>query len=211
MSAADWISAARLLLVPVLWPLAVTGHGRLVGFGLLVAGVTDFLDGQVARRSGRVSRHGARLDAIADSLLLVSTAAWLQVLHPEIVRDAGALLAATAAVYGASITAGMIAFRRLVDPKQLSAKVAGGLLYAFALVTLLTGAYEPLLLRVASLALAISSVEGLVAAIMTIHERAIAKSPRCQAPQASNDIAIKAGAVNSMPTSARPTASETRR
>ena len=89
MSAADWISAARLLLVPVLWPLAVTGHGRLVGFGLLVAGVTDFLDGQVARRSGRVSRHGARLDAIADSLLLVSTAAWLQVLHPEIVRDAG--------------------------------------------------------------------------------------------------------------------------
>src|SRR5438552_1085435 len=169
MSAADWISAARLLLVPVLWPLAVTGHGRLVGFGLLVAGVTDFLDGQVARRSGRVSRHGARLDAIADSLLLVSTAAWLQVLHPEIVRDAGTLLAATAAVYGASIAAGMIAFRRLVDPKQLSAKLAGGLLYAFALVTLLTGAYEPLLLRVAALALAISSVEGLVAAIKTIH------------------------------------------
>ena len=110
---------------------------------------------------------------------------------------------AAAAVYGASIAAGMFAFRRLVDPKQLSAKVAGGLLYAFALVTLLTGAYEPLLLRVASLALAISSVEGLVAAIKTIHKRAIAKSPRCQAPQASNDIAIKAGAVSSMPPSAR--------
>ncbi|TMC80512.1 MAG: CDP-alcohol phosphatidyltransferase family protein [Chloroflexi bacterium] len=211
MSGADWISAARLLLVPILWPLAVTGHGRLVGVGLLVAGLTDFLDGRVARRSGHESRHGARLDAIADTLLLVSAAAWLQILHPEILRDNRAMLAATAAIYSAAIAANLIAFRRLVDTKQLSAKVAGGLLYAFALVTLLTGAYEPLLLRVASLALAISSVEGLVAAIMTIHERAIAKSPRCQAPQASNDIAIKAGAVNSMPTSARPTASETRR
>ena len=67
MSGADWISAARLLLVPILWPLAVTGHGRLVGVGLLVAGLTDFLDGRVARRSGHESRHGARLDAIADT------------------------------------------------------------------------------------------------------------------------------------------------
>src|SRR6266566_9099494 len=113
MSAADWISAARLLLVPVLWPLALSGHGRLVGVGLLVAGVTDFLDGQVARRSGRESRHGARLDAIADSALLISAAAWLPILHPEILRANVPLLAVTAAIYVGSIGAGVVAFRRM--------------------------------------------------------------------------------------------------
>jgi len=211
MSAADWISATRLLLVPFLWPLALTGHGRLVGLCLLVAGVTDFLDGRVARRSGGESRHGARLDAIADIVLLVSAAAWLQVLHPEILRESGAVLFAAAALYCVSLAAGIAAFRRLVDPRQLSAKVAGGMLYAFALITFATGAYEPLLLSLAALALAISSLEGLVAAIKTIHERAIAKSPRCQTPQSLNDTAIKIGPVSNMPTSARPTTSDARR
>ncbi len=211
MSGADWISAARLLLVPVLWPVALTGDGRLVGFGLLVAGLTDFLDGQVARRSGRESRHGARLDAIADSALLISAAAWLQILHPEILRANVPLLAVTAAIYVGSIGAGVVAFRRMVDPKQLSAKVAGGLLYAFALITLLTGSYEPLLLTVAALALAVSSAEGIVAAIRTIHERASASRTRCQAPQALKDVAFSMGAESSNPASAAPAANEIRR
>ncbi len=211
MFAADWISAARLLLVPVIWPLALTGHGRLVGLGLVVAGLTDILDGRAARRSGRQSRHGARLDAIADSVLLVSAAAWLQVLHPEILHDNGALLATTAAVYAASIAAGLITFRRLVDPRQLSAKVAGGMLYGFALITLMTGAYEPLLLRVAALALVVPSVEGVVTAMRTIHERARPNKPRCQAPHALKDVAFNIGVESSMPASVRPIASEIRR
>jgi len=195
----------------MLWPLALSGHGRLVGVGLLVAGVTDFLDGQVARRSGHESRHGARLDAIADSVLLISAAAWLQILHPEILQDAGALLAATAAIYGASVAAGTVAFRRLVDPKQISGKVAGGLLYAFALITLLTDAYVPLLLTVAALALAVSSAEGIVAAITTIHERASASRTRCQTPQALKDVAFRIGAESSNAASATPAANEMRR
>jgi len=211
MPAADWISAARLLLVPVLWPLALTGHGRLVGVGLLVAGVTDFLDGQVARRSGRESRHGARLDAIADGALLISAAAWLQLLHPEMLRNEGSLLGLAAIIYCASVAAGLVAFRRMVDPKQLSAKVAGGVLYAFALITLLTGAYEPLLLTVAALALVVSSAEGIVAAIRTIHERARASTTRCQTPQALKDVAFSMGAESSNAASATPAANEIRR
>ncbi len=211
MSAADWISAARLLLVPVLWPLALTSHGRLVGVGLLVAGVTDFLDGQVARRSGRESRHGARLDAIADGALLISAAAWLQLLHPEMLRNEGSLLGLAATIYCASVAAGLVAFGRMVDPKQLSAKVAGGVLYAFALTTLLTGAYEPLLLTVAALVLVVSSAEGIVAAIRTIHERARASTTRCQTPQALKDVAFSMGAESSNAASATPAANEIRR
>jgi phosphatidylglycerophosphate synthase len=211
MPAADWISAARLLLVPLLWPLALAGQGRLVGVGLVLAGLTDLIDGRVARRTGGGSRQGARIDAIADSVLLISAAAWLQILHPEILRENGALLAVTANAYAASLAAGIVAFRRLVDPRQISAKVAGGMLYAFALITFLSGAYEPLLLTLAALALAFSSAEGVVVAIRTIHANARTRRQRSQAPHASKDVASSTGAASNMPASPRPTATETRR
>jgi phosphatidylglycerophosphate synthase len=168
MSAADWLSTARLLLVAAMWPVALAGQGRLLGLGLIVAALTDALDGHLARRLHGASRHGARLDAIADTVLLVSTAAWLQVLHPQLLPDNFGAIAITSALYVASVGASWIAFRRLVDPRRLSAKIAGALLYGFALLTLLTGVYESVLLDIALLALAISSAETLVAASRTV-------------------------------------------
>lgn len=210
MSAADGLTCLRLLIVLLVWPLAMSGQGRLVGLGLVAAGVTDVLDGYLARRLGQASPRGARLDAIADTVLLVSAAAWLQLLHPEIASDNGALLAATAAIYAGGVAAGVIVFRRLVDPRLLTSKIAGGALYAFALITLLTGDYEPLLLRLALLVLMVSSLESVVTAIRTIQVRGIASSKRSQAPQASNDVASSASPATSMPNSAMPTASESR-
>src|SRR5438128_10203199 len=99
MPAADYLSFLRLLLVPLIWLVALQGQSRLVGVGLIAAGVTDAMDGYLARRLGQVSTSGARLDAIADIVLLVAAAAWLQLLHPDVVRDDGALLAATPALY----------------------------------------------------------------------------------------------------------------
>jgi len=199
-----------LLLVPFIWVLALQGQGRLVGFGLIVAGVTDVLDGYLARRLGQVSTRGARLDAVADLMLLVAAAGCLQLLHPEIARDNGALLATTAALYAGGVAAGLIVFRRVVDPRQLTSKIAGGSLYVFAVITLLTGDYEPLLLRLALLALIVSSVESIVTAIRTIQASGIASSNRSQAPQASNDVASSPSPITSIPTSAMPTANEIR-
>ena len=209
MPAADYLSFLRLLLVPLIWLVALQGQSRLVGVGLIAAGVTDALDGYLARRLGQVSTRGARLDAIADIVLLVSAAAWLQLLHPEIARDNGALLATTAALYACGVAAALIAFRRVVDPRQLTSKIAGGALYTFAVITLLMGGYEPLLLRLALLALIVSSVESIVTAIRTIQARGIASSNRSQAPQASNDVASNPSPITSIASSATPTANET--
>ena len=209
MPAADYLSFLRLLLVPLIWLVALQGQSRLVGVGLIAAGVTDALDGYLARRLGQVSTRGARLDAIADIVLLVSAAAWLQLLHPDIARDNGALLATTAALYACGVAAALIAFRRVVDPSQLTSKIAGGALYTFAVITLLTGGYEPLLLRLALLALIGSSVESIVTAIRTIQARGIASSNRSQAPQASNDVASNPSPITSIASSATPTANDT--
>ena len=204
MTVPDWISATRLGLVVLLWPAAIAGQGRLVGIGLVLAAVSDAVDGYLARRMGCVSIRGARLDALADSALMLSAGAWLAILHPTLLGDNAPVLAAAGALYAASTAASYLAFGRLVDPRQLSAKVAGALLYGFALVTFLTGSYEPILLRIALLALAASCVEGFMKAIRTIQVSAIASKPRSHKPHASNGVMTNTAAATSIASSAHP-------
>jgi len=129
---ADSLSLARILLVAPLSVLAITGHGRLVGVGLLLGGLTDVLDGRVARGYGGATRRGARLDAIADTSLLFAAAAWVAILYPAVLRE-GALLLITGAAYVSGSVVSVVTTGRMVDPRRLAPKIAGGLLYLFAL------------------------------------------------------------------------------
>ena len=70
---ANEVTLLRMLLIPAFVILVVYGH---LGTALLVfaiAGVTDAVDGLLARWSGQKSTVGAWLDPMADKLLLLST------------------------------------------------------------------------------------------------------------------------------------------
>lgn len=229
---ADALSGLRLLLIPCLWWAAVLGNGRAVGLGLLVAGATDFLDGYLARRLKQESVTGARLDTLADNLLLISAAVWIELLHPEILRDNAWLIAATSGLYLASLATGLIKFRQLVNLRFYSSKVAGGLLYSFAVITLVTGGYEPPLLWLAAVAFMVSTADELIAQLllsavdpnigsillawrrrqerMTIQAMGSARKQRSQAPHPANVVGSSASATRSAPTSAAPKANEIR-
>lgn len=67
------ISVARIALVfPVVWAL-IDGHFVLALGLFAVAGVSDGLDGFLAKRYGWQSRLGGMLDPLADKLLLIAT------------------------------------------------------------------------------------------------------------------------------------------
>ncbi len=67
------LSFLRLLGVPVfLWAI-LTERDALALVLLMASGITDYLDGKIARRFGLVSRVGQLLDPIADRLYIVST------------------------------------------------------------------------------------------------------------------------------------------
>ena len=204
MTAADWLSSSRVVLAVLLWLPALMGDGRVVGIGLVVAAITDLVDGRLARRLGKASWVGARLDAFADLVLMVSAGCWLGILHPTLLTDSAAWLGLAAATYIVSTAASWLAFRRLIDPAQVTGKLAGALLYGFALLTLLSGAAEPLLLTIALAALIFSCVETFVRAMSTIHVSGIASSARSQAPQAVNGVASKTAPSKSMAASAAP-------
>ena len=193
----DLLSGARMLMIPVLTVAALVGNGRLVGFGLMLAGVSDFLDGFLARRLGAATARGARLDALADNLLLVSTLAWLVGLHPDILTTNGALVAAACAAHAAALVAGQITFGRVVNLHRVESKLAGGCLYAFALVTLLSGAYEPLFLTIAAGALIASSAETLLITMTDV--RATSRKDRSHKPQAEKPVGTSKTATTSSP------------
>lgn len=77
------LSVLRLLGVPVfLWAI-VARHDMVAFVVLIVSGLSDYLDGKIARRFGLVSRVGELLDPIADRLYILSTLlglAWREII-----------------------------------------------------------------------------------------------------------------------------------
>jgi cardiolipin synthase len=72
LTPANQLTLLRVLLVPTFVLLIIYGELGWALATFLIAGVTDALDGLIARRSGQKTNLGAWLDPMADKLLLVS-------------------------------------------------------------------------------------------------------------------------------------------
>ena len=72
MSIPNIISIARLLLVPVIVYLIVTGEYHAAFWLFVIAGISDAVDGFIAKTFNSVTELGAYIDPLADKALLVS-------------------------------------------------------------------------------------------------------------------------------------------
>jgi len=66
------ITLGRAILVPVVFWLAVSGRVEAAFFTFVIAGISDAVDGYLAKRYGWETELGAYLDPLADKLLIVS-------------------------------------------------------------------------------------------------------------------------------------------
>ncbi len=109
------ISVLRMILVaPVAWFLLTQRYTEAL-FTFFVAGISDGVDGYLAKRFGWRSRLGTILDPLADKLLLVTTyvvLGWLEVLPLWLVA---AVVARDVVVFG-----GALAFHYLVGRYELT-------------------------------------------------------------------------------------------
>ncbi|MBI5231533.1 MAG: CDP-alcohol phosphatidyltransferase family protein [Coriobacteriales bacterium] len=70
---ANIITVLRLILVPIFFAVLLTGDNDVLAFILFaLAASTDWLDGQIARRTGTVTQIGAAIDPIVDRLLIAA-------------------------------------------------------------------------------------------------------------------------------------------
>lgn len=72
LSIPNIISLGRVILVPIAFWLVVTGQLQAAFFVFVVAGISDAIDGYLAKRYGWSTELGAYLDPIADKLLIVT-------------------------------------------------------------------------------------------------------------------------------------------
>lgn len=130
---ANHLTGIRFLLVILLYPIAWSGNRA--GFLLLfvLAGITDVVDGFVARSRKETSAFGAKLDSLADYALYASTVVWLIWLAPEVFAERTAL-----GILGTCIIA--YGFMKLILGKPFrhlhADKFAAFGLYAFVILTI---------------------------------------------------------------------------
>src|SRR5262245_1300574 len=68
----NFITLARVLSVPVIFWLLINDHSRIAFFVFVSAGISDAVDGYLAKRFNWTTELGAYLDPLADKLLIVS-------------------------------------------------------------------------------------------------------------------------------------------
>jgi cardiolipin synthase len=72
MNLPNYITLFRVILIPFFINLMIYGYYRVALLVFVVAGITDALDGMIARLTGKKTELGAFLDPMADKLLLLS-------------------------------------------------------------------------------------------------------------------------------------------
>ena len=72
MTTASKITLIRVVLIPVYMVLMLRGYTIPALIVFIVASLTDFVDGQIARRCNQVSDFGKFLDPLADKLLVIA-------------------------------------------------------------------------------------------------------------------------------------------
>jgi cardiolipin synthase len=144
MTLANRLTILRILMVPLITVLLLY---RQVGLGLalfLLAGLTDALDGFVARSRGQKSSLGMVLDPLADKLLLTSTVVVLTILK-ELPRWFTVILVSRDVILiGGSCVLYMFAGTMALPPSKLG-KATTGFQIATVLLAMLDNLF-PLLL-----------------------------------------------------------------
>ncbi|RKP47279.1 CDP-diacylglycerol--glycerol-3-phosphate 3-phosphatidyltransferase [Cohnella endophytica] len=72
MNVPNSLTMSRFVLIPLFLLFYLNDEPIVALCILLVAGVTDILDGYIARRSGQITLTGSMLDPLADKLMMLS-------------------------------------------------------------------------------------------------------------------------------------------
>jgi cardiolipin synthase (CMP-forming) len=156
------LTASRLALVPVLWVVALLGQPVWLGLGVMVASITDMLDGWLSRRWNQTSEFGSRLDSAADHLLAVSTTLWLVLLRPFFLREQRWPLILWGAFALLVLLISWLKFRRIVNLHLYTSKAAVILAFLFGVPLLVLGKYSRVQFWVTLMVCVLAAVESLI-------------------------------------------------
>ncbi|WP_320046924.1 CDP-alcohol phosphatidyltransferase family protein [uncultured Ilyobacter sp.] len=157
------ITLLRFLFLFLMWLGVFQGKPTYyLAFGLILCGITDFLDGFLARKLDQITEIGSRLDSWADNFLLISGIIWTVMLLPEIFTENKLIFLSTLGAYITFLLIGFIKFGRFANLHLYLSKLSTLILYLFIVHAFFIGSYsKPLFYFTIGISF-ISAIEGII-------------------------------------------------
>ena len=133
------ISTARLLAVPVLLAFAFKGMLAPYKWLLLVALLSDILDGLIARGFGLASPLGALLDSLADASLMIAAAYGIWIFHPTFLHEHAPAVMLVLGLWLAELLASLWRYGKLSSFHLYSVRIGAYALGIFIVVLFFLG------------------------------------------------------------------------
>lgn len=163
------LSYSRVVLAAIGWIFALLGNSVALGVILLLSGLTDTLDGVIARRMGLASPEGARIDSFADAIMLASALVWVFLVTPLFTEQRLILILAITAQVLAYVVA-LFKLRRLASLHLRSSKIMAVVAYVFIVHALFMG-YNSILFYITAALMFYSGIEETVIVLRMRHTR----------------------------------------
>jgi phosphatidylglycerophosphate synthase len=156
----NFLTGFRFVAAPVLLWLAWNGYGIAFMGLLVVAFLTDMLDGMVARMTGQVTQFGATLDSWADVITYLTIALCCWWLWPEIVRRELFYVGLIIASCLLPALAGILKFGRFTSYHTWGVKIAAASMGLTLYILFLYGLAWPF--RIAAVICIMAAIEEIV-------------------------------------------------
>ncbi len=114
MNVPNALSLFRLLGVPLLYPLAVQENPALFLGWFILLGMTDFVDGKLARAWNQTSVLGSFLDSIADLAYYLSAAYFMITLFPHYIAPNIPVLIGFFVIFAGSMIIPLVKFGKVI-------------------------------------------------------------------------------------------------
>ena len=138
----NMLSISRLVLIPAMlipcFFISDESQARLIFLIMfIIIGVTDKLDGTLARYLNQTSHLGAKLDTMADMIFYPLIAIWIYRFTPEVVKGWWMLIIILAALFFSKMILGKIKFGEIPVFHTIGGKTFAASLYFFMIVAIL--------------------------------------------------------------------------
>jgi len=170
------VSMLRLMMAPVMMVLAFFQLPTMFLAAALFSGITDVLDGFLARTLNQITEFGSHLDSWGDFAIYSCMAIGAWILWPDIVRQELYWFLAIVASFTLPVLFGLLKFRALTSYHTWSVKAA--VFLTFIGYLFLFGDIHSLPFHIATVACVIAGIEEIIITALMRHERADVRSAR---------------------------------
>lgn len=155
MNPANTITALRILIVPLLAYTAILRNSTIFLILFIIGGLTDALDGYVARKYKHQTKTGSALDTIAD-MLFYPSGLLAALFVPELAEN-WEIIIGVIALLGIAMTTCALRGKMSTEHGGI-AKAASGSMYLFIIITLIFG-YSAIFFGIVAILAGIAAVD----------------------------------------------------